>query len=137
MYNKQLIIKGIVQEGCGKGAIYVKKPFYFSLLRSLLRTEPFPGTLNIRISEPVKDYRALLTICPPSLKLRTLKQSTSVYGGLIIWFGKIGNEKCLVIRPLLSHHNPDIIEIIAAKNLRESLGLSNGSEVSFNIYCST
>jgi len=136
MYNKQLVIKGIVQEGCGKGAIYVKKPFYFSLLRSLLRAEPFPGTLNIRMLEPVKDYRALLSICSPSLKLRTLRQSTNVYGGLIIWFGKISNEECLVIRPLLSHHNLEIIEIVATKNLRESLKLSNESEVSFSIYCS-
>jgi len=137
MYNRRVTIKGIVQEGCGKGAMYVRKPFYFSLLRSLLRTEPFPGTLNIRMLEPVDDYIALSSLCPPSLRLETLKSYSEMYGGLIVWFGKIDDEQCLVIRPLLSHHNLNIIEIIAAKNLRELLGLLNGSEVTFAIYCST
>ena len=136
MYNNYVDLECEVVRGCGEGALYVKKDYYFSLLRSLLGLEPFPGTLNLNLISPIKNYSELCSICKPSFKLETIHLSSTRLGGVIAWYGLLMNIPCLIIRPMLSRHRANIIEVIASMNLRNKLKLKDGSRIKLRIFCS-
>ncbi len=44
-------INGVVQEGKGEGAKFISLSVYDKIFTNILGKQPFPGTLNVRISE--------------------------------------------------------------------------------------
>ncbi|MEO3993697.1 MAG: DUF120 domain-containing protein [Desulfurococcaceae archaeon TW002] len=128
------MLEGKVVTGFGVGAKYVSMPPYNIILTELIDEEPYPGTLNIEIN---KTYEELIKECTPS-SIRSLIVGGVERGGFYYWFGKIPeipNEWVLVIRPYLSKHKPNIIEIISGHNLREKLSLEDGKPINMKIYC--
>lgn len=129
-----IVLEGRVITGLGVGAKYVSMSPYNIILTELIDDEPYPGTLNIEINET---YEELIKECTPST-IRSLIVGGIERGGFYYWFGKIPeipNEWVLVIRPYLSKHKPNIIEIISAHNLREKLSLTDGNSLKIKIYC--
>lgn len=129
-----MVIEGKVVTGFGIGAKYVSMPAYNIILTELIDEEPYPGTLNVEIS---KTYEELIKECNPSM-IRSLIINGVERGGFYYWFGKISelpDEWVLIIRPHLSKHKPNVIEIISGRNLREELSLEDGKSLSIKIYC--
>lgn len=127
-------LEGKVLRGFGVGAKYVTMPPYNILLAELIDEEPYPGTLNIEVSV---SYEDLARRCTPS-SIRSIVVNGAERGGFYYWFGKLPelpSEWVLVIRPHLSRHNPNVIEVISSENLREKLTLSDGTRVRVKIYC--
>ncbi len=132
---RELRIRGVIISGRGEGAKYVKRNYYHSLLRSLLGYEPYPGTLNVDLLEPCRDYQELLAMCRPCLVMETLRLHNKVLGGLIAWYGRFMDTECIVLRPLLSKHPRSVIEVVAPLHLRSVYGLNDGDVVEVIIYC--
>jgi len=129
-----VVVEGRVARGFGVGAKYVAMPPYNIILTELIDEEPYPGTLNLEIS---KTYEELIKECTPSI-IRSLIVDGVERGGFYYWFGKIPElpeEWVLIIRPYLSKHKPNVIEIISGHNLREKLSLEDGKILSVKIYC--
>ena len=130
------ILEGEVRSGLGEGAKYVKMPMYNLLLTELLDEVPYPGTLNLHIGEVFEKFSEE---CPPS-HIKSVIIDGEEKGGFYYWFGDLLTEggpiPVLVVRPFLSRHPPDVIEVIAGKNLRETLNLRDGEKVRIKIFCS-
>ena len=121
-------IEGIVASGLGRGAQFVGLDWVRRQLRQKLSLDPFPGTLNLVISADVwlalyNRRSTFLKIadpssanCPGFLKAVTLRAH-----GLIC-------PLAYVILPELTEYQ-DVLEIIAAENLREKLGLEDGDRI--------
>ncbi|MCD6324319.1 MAG: DUF120 domain-containing protein, partial [Desulfurococcales archaeon] len=45
------------------------------------------------------------------------------------------SETVIVLRPFLSRHAPDVLEVVSAINLRERFGIRDGSEVKVKLIC--
>lgn len=127
------IVEGKVVSGLGEGAKYVTMPVYNILLTELLDDTPYPGTLNIDIQ---RSYEELLSECPP-LQIKSVVMNGHEYGGFYYWFGNIvePNIHVLVIRPFLTKHPENVLEVVAEKNLRKELGLRDGSVIKVKLIC--
>jgi len=127
------IVEGKVVSGLGEGAKYVTMPVYNILLTELLDETPYPGTLNIDIQ---KSYEELLEECP-SLQIKSVVMNGHEYGGFHYWFGNIVGPDIhvLVLRPFLTKHPENVLEIVAEKNLRKELGLRDGSVIKVKLIC--
>jgi riboflavin kinase, archaea type len=111
------MITGKVISGLGKGESHVVH--YLSHFENVLGFTCFPGTLNIRVAAaPLFSNVKKYSIVPGGL------------GQVDCYLVKINEiiDGAIVV-PHKTEHDPDVIEIIAAVNLREKLQLHDGDEV--------
>jgi riboflavin kinase len=120
-----LRIRGRVSQGLGEGGFYVEK--YAEEFGRTLGFKPFPGTLNIEILNGVLSLHECkgIEIKPPSPS----------YGLVLAYPACLNGEKVFIIKPLLTRHSSQIIEIISSFKLREVLGLKNGDVVEVRVFC--
>ena len=128
MKSTSLRIEGSVASGQGRGAQFLGLQWVRRELRRKAGLDPFPGTLNLRIPAGVwSDLYArragFLKIddpssggCPGFLKRVVLQAH-----------GQICSSAYLIFPALTIYQ--DVLEIIAAENLREKLGLKDGDPV--------
>jgi len=69
----------------------------------------------------------------PKTRIDGFNEDGRDYGGLDYIKCNIGDISGAVIFPDLARHEPDITEIISPENLRETLNLRDGSEVTIKI----
>jgi riboflavin kinase len=129
------VLKGKVVSGLGEGAKYVSMPIYNILLTELLDEPPFPGTLNLKTG---LSYKHLIDECPPS-HIRNILIDGIERGGFYYWFGDImrGGDKLtvLVLRPFLSKHGEDVLEVVSGVNLRKALDVRDGDDLEIRLIC--
>ncbi len=118
-----VVVEGRVVKGLGVGGRYVAHPYYSEKLGALLGCRPYPGTLNF---EANMDWRELAARCIPELVGETLWEGRRL-GAVYAWRARLllpggGEAGCLVIRPLLSRHPPNVLEVVACEKLAEKLG---------------
>lgn len=136
--RKTVTIRCKVVSGIGEGSKYIRLSYYEEILKSILNGEkPYPGTLNILCDI---DYKALITKCKP----RTVSNFRS-YGGFYYWYAilkysKLGNNyvklDVVILRPFLSKHKGNVLEIVSSTYLRNYLGLRDGDVVELDLFCS-
>ena len=133
-----LKLKGVVTSGVGRGAKFINMSEYKKIFASLGMPNPFPGTLNVIIVNGLL-YKEIVNICRPRLYVSKVEAGTKVFGGVIIWEGTLSkNQKevpVLILRPLLSKHKENILEIISPLYLREYFNLRDGDYVNLYINC--
>ncbi|BEP16817.1 hypothetical protein PYJP_01690 [Pyrofollis japonicus] len=112
-----LVLRGKRVQGLGVGGRYVSMPYYSSWFRRLLGCDPYPGTLNFRGKA---DWRELAGLCEP-LVIPEHVEDDKRYGAVYVWRARLrtraGKRDVLVIRPLLSAHEPQVLEIVACEKL--------------------
>lgn len=130
--RRELTLHGRVDEGFGEGSRYVTSEPYLGFFVKELGREPFPGTLNVTVEYSFKEIASL---CPP----KKVEFGPGA-GALLVWRGELlamdgAASNVLILRPLLSKHSPEVIEAVSPVNLRECLGLGNGSAVTLKLLC--
>lgn len=131
-------VKGIVTSGIGVGKKYVSMHIYNEILASILKAEPFKGTLNISLSDLSVDE--LISNCAPNV-VNDVYFNGSTYGGFYYWYCRIidtrnkMSEDAVVLRPFRTKNPKNVVEIISSKYLRESLMLRDGDEVLLEFTC--
>lgn len=126
-----ITISGTIVTGTGRGRKFISMPVYSNIFSSLLEAKPYPGTLNIKLDpEFVDTVNRYFEIGTKFDNLSTDSKST---GGIIVnhFFVNIDGTKiqCIGVRPLLTTHQTDILEIVSQYFLRERLGLENNSRL--------
>ncbi len=117
-------IKGKVVSGVKKGAYYVSLDVYRKFFKKLLGKEPFPGTLNIELNDGVEVTSFLKErYNPPDKK----------YSPIFYALGKMCNKTVVIIRPKMSVHRKNVIEVVADERLREKFNLKDGDSVEIEI----
>ena len=128
-------ISGVIVTGTGRGSKFITMPVYSSIFSGLLDSKPYPGTLNIKLDpEYVELVNRYFEIGTKFDNLITDNKST---GGIIVnhFYVNIDGSEilCIGVRPLLTTHQTDILEIVSQIFLREKLSLDDNSRLDLKI----
>lgn len=125
---KSIELNGTVFSSRGEGKKFLELPWVKQQIKQKLGFTPYPGTLNVRLSEESLKHKELLEKA----------HSTKIYpaegycsGALIKAF--IDTFKCAIVVPEVAGYPEEVLEIIASVNLRETLQLKDGDEVTVTV----
>lgn len=123
-----LELEGKVLKGLGEGQYYVNIPGYRKQFEEKLHFAPFPGTLNVQLSENSSSLRNLLREMP-AVQVEGFNDGERTFGGGKCYPVVIGGIEAAVIAPERTHYPSDLIEIIAPVKLRDVLELKDGDRI--------
>jgi len=128
---------GFVTHGLGDARHFIPLPGYLEQFREKLGYEPFPGTLNIELTdESISDRKGI-----PSSNTITIEGwqdgdqtygPASCYPSVIEASGRTYST-AHVIEPERSRHDENVIELIAPVKLRDTLPCDDGEYVSLHV----
>ena len=137
-YPPSVTMEGVVFTGLGEGAYYISKEHYRQQFVEKLGFDPYPGTLNLRLST---DYdlktRAELEAYP-AVEIQGFKNEDRTFGTVKSYPARIGNRvKGALILALRSHYDRTVLEIVSPVNLRKQLNLKDGQKLKVEILTQT
>ena len=97
-------------------------------MKAKLGFTPYNGTLNIKLSKENTKRRKLLEKAT-SMKVYPPKGFCS---GTVIK-ASIGALECAIVIPEVAGYPEDVLEIVAPANLRETLQLRDGNEITVTV----
>ena len=97
-------------------------------MKEKLGFTPYAGTLNLRLSAESEQQRWALE---KSAFLRVCPEEGCCSG--ILFKASIGKLECAIVIPEVERYPKDVLEVIAQNNLRESLSLHDGDEVTVTV----
>jgi len=118
--------KGVVRAGIKRGKYYLTQQVYLQALKSKLGFQPFPGTLNLELPEEWLWVRK--HIMEKGEKIEGYKNGEREFGSVRFCRGNLRGVPVGILVPEKTVHR-NVVEVVAEKNLRETLGLSDGDEV--------
>jgi riboflavin kinase len=124
-----LQVKGKVFSGSGEGAKFIQLPWVKTQIAEKLGFIPYPGTLNIKITEGSREFEKLLK----KEKMTEILPAKGFCRGRCFKAILMDNLKCAIIVPEIPNYAENIIEVIARVNLREKLKLKDGDVVEVQI----
>lgn len=131
--SKELVIKGTLFSGLSEGSYYMGLEGYRRQFRAKLGFDPFPGTLNLRVSKDSMSQRKELEGYP-SVGIDGFADKERTYGGARCYKVAVGEKiKGAIVIPIRAHYQEDVIEIIAPENLRKGLKLKDGDSVEVKV----
>jgi riboflavin kinase len=125
---KRIELNGKVFSSRGEGKKFLELPWVKRQIKQKLGFTPYAGTLNIRLSEENGKRKKLLEKTH-AIKVRPAEGYCN--GKLIKAF--IGNLECAIVVPEVAGYPKDVLEVIAPVNLRETLQLEDGGEVTVTV----
>jgi len=127
--SRKLRVKGKVCSGSGEGTKFVKLPWVKRQINEKLGFVPYPGTLNIKLSEGNISLKKLLRKAKPI----EISPATGFCRGRCFQAYFMDNLECAIVIPEIRNYPEDTIEVIAPINLREKFRLQDDDVVKINI----
>ena len=126
-----IVVKGRIVTGIGVGSRFIGMEWVREQILEKLGFDPYVGTLNVRMDEETsRRYHSLLE-GREGIPLEPLDER---YHRGKCYRSRINDRvDGAIIVPIVPDYPADIMEIIAPVNLREILGLQDGSEVTVEI----
>ena len=133
-YPPSITLEGVLFSGLGEGAYYVTKDGYRNQFVEQLGFDPYPGTLNVKITTDY-DLKALSELeAYPAIELKGFKTESRSFGPVKCYPAIINNKvKGAVIYAMRSHYGASVLEIVAPTFLRRQLDLKDGNKVKIEI----
>jgi riboflavin kinase, archaea type len=133
--EEKVEVMGAVFSGLGEGAYYVSLNGYKRQFISKLGFEPFPGTLNLRLSSAVdRKIRNELSFAK-GVHIDGFQDGKRTFGGAecfrALLNGKIEAAVLVIER---TSHDDSVLEVISPANVRKQLRLSDGDPIKVTIY---
>ena len=118
-------IDGKVTAGLGKAAYFLSQQFYTKEFKKNLGFIPYPGTLNVIISDEYLDEIAEIKNNCPNL----IKPDKGF--GAVKYIEAVLNDKVkgAIVFPAKTSHEENYLEFIAENKLRDDLSLCDGDIV--------
>lgn len=130
----ELIFKGRVFSGMGEGAYYMSQAGYKKQFYAALGYYPYPGTLNVKISDPIMINQNKILRMTKGIQIRGFKDHSRTFGAVKLYPAIIlDNIEGAVVYAERSIYGPDVVELISRYNLRRKLNLSDGMEIHFRV----
>ena len=129
-YPPSITLEGVLFSGLGEGAYYVTKEGYRKQFMERLGFDPYPGTLNIKLTTEydIKSMSELETY--PAIELEGFNDESRTFGPVKCYPAIINNKaKGAVIYALRSHYGSSVLEIVSPTFLRSHLKLKDGNKV--------
>ena len=133
-YPPSITLEGVLFSGLGEGAYYVNKEGYRKQFMEKLGFDPYPGTLNIKLTTDY-DIKALSELeTYPAVVLEGFKDESRTFGPVKCYPAIINNKaKGAVIYAMRSHYGASVLEIVAPTYLRRQLNLKDGNKIKVEI----
>jgi len=133
-YPPSITLEGTVFTGLGEGAYYISKERYRKQFIERLGFDPYPGTLNIRLTTDY-DVKARSELeAYPAIEIEGFRNENRTFGPVKCYSVMIENKvKGALILALRSHYDTSVIEIIAPVFLRKHLKLKDGHKVKVEV----
>lgn len=122
-------VEGKVFSGSGEGAKFVSLTWVRKQITEKLGFEPYPGTLNIRLTGDYINLRKRLK----NVKSIEITSRENFCRGICFKAFLMDNLECAVVIPEIANYPEDIMEILAPINLREKFQLKDGDTVKVKI----
>jgi riboflavin kinase len=133
-YPPSITLEGTIFTGLGEGAYYVTKEPYRKQFLEKLGFDPYPGTLNLRLTTDYDIKTRSELEAYPAVEIQGFKNETRTYGNVKCYPAIIDNKaKGALISALRSHYDASVIEIIAPVFLRRKLKLKDGHKVKIEV----
>ena len=134
-YPPSVTLEGTVFTGLGEGAYYITKEIYKKQFTEKLGFEPYPGTLNLKLSTDYDIKTRLELEAYPAVEIKGFQNEDRTFGLVKCYPAIIGNKvKGALITALRSHYDASVLEIIAPVCLRKQLCLKDGNKVKVEVY---
>jgi len=132
-----VVLEGELFTGIGEGAYYVTRGGYREQFREKLGFDPYPGTLNLRLTTEY-DRRARAELERyPAIEITGFRDESRTFGPARCYRVLINNrEEGAIVLAMRSHYNASVLEIIAPHHLRGRLGLKDGHKVRVEVLTS-
>lgn len=130
---RSIVLTGEVFTGLGEGAYYVSLEGYRSQIIEKLGFDPYPGTLNLRLTETPDLYFRELLSHRPGILIKGFSDGRRTYGSVKAFKAKIKDIEAAVLLIERTHYGRDTLEVIAPINLRQALKLKDGDKVSVEV----
>lgn len=133
-YPPSVTMEGSIFTGMGEGAYYVSKESYRKQIVEKLGFEPYPGTLNVKLTSDydIKTRQELEAY--PAIEVMGFQNEDRSFGLVKCYPAIIGGKvKGALVTALRSHYDASVLEIIAPVCLRKQLGLKDGNKVKIEI----
>jgi riboflavin kinase len=135
--ERDVVFRGEVFTGLGEGGYYISLPGYAKQFRETLGFAPFPGTLNLRLSDPVMAEQRRRLRQLPGLEVRGFEDGKRSYGPVKCFRARVaGRYPGAVLAIERTHHDSTVLEVISPMNLRKILGLKDGDICTVTAYLS-
>ena len=142
----RVALLGTVTGGMGEGRHYITLPGYMEQFRERLEYEPFPGTLNVDLTEASVRRRGALEAMDP-VPIDGWEDDERTYGPAVCYPATIAKsdpdagdgeeppayDGAHVIAPERTHHDEDQLEVIAPDKLRDELDLEDDDRVTVTV----
>lgn len=133
--KNEMTFRGALFTGLNEGGYYISLKGYAANFYRALGFEPFPGTLNLRLTnEAMTEQRRRLDLMK-GIEVPGFSDGKRSYGPVKCFKAKVGGKHpgaVLVIDR--THYDSSVLEVISQLNLRKTLGLSDGDECSVTVY---
>jgi len=133
-YPPSITLEGTVFTGLGEGAYYVMKEQYRRGFIEKLGFDPYPGTLNLRLTTDY-DVKARNELeAYPAIEVEGFTSEDRTFGPVKCYPLIIENKvKGALLLALRSHYDASVLEIIASVPLRKYLRLKDGHKVKVEV----
>jgi len=132
-----LILEGTVFSGLGEGAYYITRDLYRKQFRKHLGFDPYPGTLNLKLSKEDALKAKVDLENYPAIAIEGFKNKDRTYGTVKCYHVLINNkERGAALSALRTHYDSSVLEIISPVHLRSSLNLEDNDKVKIEIFTS-
>lgn len=133
-YPPSITLEGVLFTGLGEGAYYVTRDGYRKQFIEKLGFDPYPGTLNLKLTTDYDMKTRTELESYPAVELEGFENESRTFGPVKCYPAIINNKaKGAVVSALRSHYNSSVIEIIASRFLRSNLKLKDGNKVKVEI----
>jgi riboflavin kinase len=137
-YPPSVTLEGTVFTGLGEGAYYISKPDYKKQIMEKLGFEPYPGTLNVKLTSDYDIKTRMELESYPAVEVMGFQNQDRTFGLVKCYPAIIGGKvRGALVTAMRSHYDNSVLEIIAPVCLRKQLGLKDGNKVKVEICTST
>ncbi|MEW5840140.1 DUF120 domain-containing protein [Nitrososphaera sp.] len=128
--------EGSVVSGMGEGAYYMSLDGYRKQFRDKLGYEPYPGTLNVRLVDPLYMNARRELGRHPSIFIDGFSDGARTYGWVKCYRatvnGVVENAAVLVLER--THYDDSMLEVIAPVSIKDAAGIKNGDRVKVRVH---
>ncbi len=128
-------VTGTVFTGKGEGAYYVSQRQYFIQMQEKLGFMPYPGTLNLRLSDFDDLNKILLLHSLPPIRIAGFSTHERTFGDVLCHEVRITGElKVYLARSERTSYDLTVAELISDVYLRKALHVKDGDPVRFSFF---
>jgi riboflavin kinase len=133
-YPPSVTLEGVLFTGLGEGAYYVMRDGYRRQFIEKLGFDPYPGTLNLRLTTEY-DMKARSELeAYPGIEIEGFEDESRTFGSVKCYPIIINNRaKGALVCALRSHYDSSVMEVIAPSFLRGKLKLRDGNKAKVEV----